>query len=202
MALTDASETLREVRRRGGVSQAELARRSGIEQSTISRIEAGRVEPSWPTMQAILQAAGWRIGLERDATAELIPARSAARSIRSWLRAGDSWSALHDAVEAAGRIRALGRIPDGGLPAWAVAEPPSTGSSKWDTVLATGLAYAIEQIGGQPAPWMEAAAPLPEPSLLSDDDPGDEYRQMLLAQTPARFAAKNILTRDRDWSIA
>jgi len=202
MTITMPAPTLREIRRRSDLSQAELARRSGIEQSTISRIEAGKVEPSWQTMQAVLNAAGWRITLERDPVASLIPPRVASRSVSAWLQQRDTWSALHDVVEAAGRIRALGVLPEGGLPGWAVAEPPSTGDPEWDTILATGLAYSIEQIGGAPEPWMTDAPPLRKPTLLAGDDPGEEFRDRIRVQTPARFYEKNILTRDRDWTIA
>ena len=90
----------------------------------------------------------------------LIPTKRIASEIRKHLLAGDQAAALRDAVEVAGRIRALGTIPDGGLPAWATEKPASTGSARWDTIIATGMAYTIEQIGGETEPWMEAVPPL------------------------------------------
>ncbi|WP_298337497.1 helix-turn-helix transcriptional regulator [Ferrimicrobium sp.] len=41
-----------------GLSQNELARRSGVSQSKISRIERGEIEPSFPVLQKILSGAG------------------------------------------------------------------------------------------------------------------------------------------------
>lgn len=41
------------VRKRLGISQAELANRSGVSQSLIAKIEAGRVDPSFSKAQAI-----------------------------------------------------------------------------------------------------------------------------------------------------
>ncbi|SEB55477.1 hypothetical protein SAMN04489806_1091 [Paramicrobacterium humi] len=132
----------------------------------------------------------------------LIPTKRISSEIRNHLLAGDQAAALRDAVEIAGRIRALGTMPTEGLPAWATAKPPSTGSARWDTILATGIAFAIEQIGGRPEPWMEAVAPLDELSTLSGYEPGDLLRERLLAETPARFLGIRILCRDRDWTIA
>jgi transcriptional regulator with XRE-family HTH domain len=200
--MRDPATELRDARRRSGMSQAELSRRSGIEQSTISRIESGSSDPAWATMTEVLEAAGWMVTIQRAPTASLIPTREIARAVRGWLRRGDEWAAMVEVVEATGRIHALGTEPVGGLPRWAVEQPASTGDQKWDTILATGLAFSIQTIGGVPEPWMDDAAPLLEPTMLTGDDPGDEYRARLRAQTPSLFLAKNILTRARDWMTA
>lgn len=132
----------------------------------------------------------------------LIPTQRISEEIRGHLLAGDEAAALRDAVEIAGRIRALETIPDGGLPAWATQRPSSTGNARWDTILATGMAYAIEKIGGKPLPWMVTVAPLETLSTLTGYEPGETYRERLRAQTPPRFLSKRILSRDRDWVIA
>lgn len=44
------------VRRRSGISQAELANRSGVSQSLIAKIERGRVDPAFSKVQAISSA--------------------------------------------------------------------------------------------------------------------------------------------------
>lgn len=132
----------------------------------------------------------------------LIPTKRISSEMRKHLVAGDQAAALRDAVEVAGRIRALGAIPEGGLPLWATEQPPSTGSAHWDTILATGMAYAIEQVGGKPELWMEAVPPLKRLSTLTGYEPGEVYGERLRAQTPSRFLAKKILSRDRDWTVA
>ncbi|HAI13015.1 MAG TPA: XRE family transcriptional regulator [Phycisphaerales bacterium] len=43
-------------RQKAGMSQAELAKRAGIRQETISRIESGKVTPTIKTMEAIDKA--------------------------------------------------------------------------------------------------------------------------------------------------
>jgi transcriptional regulator with XRE-family HTH domain len=51
-------EVLREARRRNGVSQAQLAIRAGTRQSAISRIESGRVSPTFETLRTLLDLLG------------------------------------------------------------------------------------------------------------------------------------------------
>jgi transcriptional regulator with XRE-family HTH domain len=53
-----AGELLREVRGGYGISQAELASRANTTQSAISRIEAGRVSPSFETLRELLRLLG------------------------------------------------------------------------------------------------------------------------------------------------
>lgn len=53
--LTELSE-LRRLRRKLGISQAELARRSGVSQSLIARVESGSVDPGYSKVLAILNA--------------------------------------------------------------------------------------------------------------------------------------------------
>src|ERR1700761_4995265 len=50
-----AGELLREVRTGYGISQAELATRANTTQSAISRIEAGKVSPSFDTLRELMR---------------------------------------------------------------------------------------------------------------------------------------------------
>ena len=52
----DAAASLRDARRRAGLTQAELARRAGTSQATISAYEHGRKEPSVETLGRLLAA--------------------------------------------------------------------------------------------------------------------------------------------------
>jgi transcriptional regulator with XRE-family HTH domain len=65
-----APSLLRQARQRAGLSQAELARRSGVSRSVLSVYESGRREPSSEALARILAAAGFRLGL-RPAVREL-----------------------------------------------------------------------------------------------------------------------------------
>jgi transcriptional regulator with XRE-family HTH domain len=102
----EPGELLRSVRRRHGLTQADLARRAGTSQPVISAYEHGRRDPSFGTLERLVEAAGehLRIGAEsgnggpppaRDAAeharrlvdvlllAEAIPARPRPRAMRA-----------------------------------------------------------------------------------------------------------------------
>jgi transcriptional regulator with XRE-family HTH domain len=49
---------VREARRSAGLSQRGLAARAGVPQSTVGRIEGGRLAPQWSTVEALLRATG------------------------------------------------------------------------------------------------------------------------------------------------
>lgn len=57
-------ETIRSARARAGLTQAELARRSGTSQATISAYESGRKQPSVATLVRLLAASGRRLTVE------------------------------------------------------------------------------------------------------------------------------------------
>lgn len=56
MLFIPSPKYLRELRKAAGLSQAELARRAGVSQSLIARIESGDVNPRVSTLQRILKA--------------------------------------------------------------------------------------------------------------------------------------------------
>lgn len=59
----DAGGLLRQARERGGLSQSELAERAGVVQSVISAYEAGRRQPSLPTLTRLIEATGHELTL-------------------------------------------------------------------------------------------------------------------------------------------
>lgn len=59
-----AAGAIREARRRGGLTQSELAGRSATSQATVSAYEAGRKQPSAATLGRLLAAAGQRLAIE------------------------------------------------------------------------------------------------------------------------------------------
>lgn len=61
----DPAATLRDARHRAGLTQAELARRAGTSQATISAYENGHKEPSVQTLSRLLAATGSRLVAER-----------------------------------------------------------------------------------------------------------------------------------------
>jgi hypothetical protein len=98
----------------------------------------------------------------------------------------------------------FGRVinADGEIPSSVLERPDSTGDERYDTLLATGLAYALRSRGLPVEPWMEAVPPLnPEWLWDGDDDSSPEYRQHIRGQTPSLFLTKGLLLRERDLRI-
>lgn len=58
-----AASLLRQARTAAGLSQAELAQKAGVTQSVISVYEAGRRQPSVPTLASLIAATGYELDL-------------------------------------------------------------------------------------------------------------------------------------------
>jgi len=75
-----AASLLRYARRRAGLTQRELAARAGLAQSSIARIENGRVAPSADRLARLVEHCGMRLtaepaagrGVDRTAIRELL----------------------------------------------------------------------------------------------------------------------------------
>ncbi|SRR5579883_1935312 len=61
MAHGTPSRLLIEARRRAGLSQRALARRTRTVQSVIARIENGTANPTWETLERLLRGAGFEL---------------------------------------------------------------------------------------------------------------------------------------------
>lgn len=73
LGAADIGPALRAARRRAGLSQAELGRRTGTSQATISAYENGRKEPSTSTLSRLLASSGARLVVASDAAPILSP---------------------------------------------------------------------------------------------------------------------------------
>lgn len=75
--MSRSGDALREVRRRAGLSQKELARRSGIASTLISAYENGRRVPSGDALIRLIEACGGSL----DLTTTVDRGRNAARGL-------------------------------------------------------------------------------------------------------------------------
>ena len=60
----DPAQVIRAVRRRQGLTQAELARRAGTSQPVISAYEHGRRDPTTETLRKLVEAGGERLQID------------------------------------------------------------------------------------------------------------------------------------------
>lgn len=67
--------TLRESRLRAGLTQAELAKRSGTSQATLCAYERGRKSPTAETLERILAATGHRLSVAPARCSVVTPSR-------------------------------------------------------------------------------------------------------------------------------
>lgn len=63
--MSTAGALIREARRRAGITQAELARRSGISRPTVNAYECGRREPGVEALARLLDAVDLRLAVVR-----------------------------------------------------------------------------------------------------------------------------------------
>jgi transcriptional regulator with XRE-family HTH domain len=64
---------IRAVRRRGGLTQADLARRAATSQPVISAYEHGRRDPTYQTLRRLVEAGGERLLLDARAPHSDLP---------------------------------------------------------------------------------------------------------------------------------
>jgi predicted transcriptional regulator len=100
-----AARALRYARRRAGLTQRELAEKSGVPQSTIGRIEAGAVDPKVGTLSRLLRHCGFDLevepadsaGVDRAQLRELMALEPAER-IATVARAAEALHGLRQAM--------------------------------------------------------------------------------------------------------
>ena len=102
-----AARLLRYARRNAGLSQAALARRAAVPQSTVARIELGRLTPRVDTLDRLLRASGHSLELTTDIGAD---------EDRSLIRDRLRMSAAERARLAIREARAMGRLQPRPLP--------------------------------------------------------------------------------------
>jgi len=114
----DAATSIRDARERARLTQAELARRAGTSQATISAYEHGRKAPSIETLGRLLAAAGTRLTTAPAATPVVRPSKAQlARAGRALVDVMLLAEALPTRHEPELRFPPLTRFPTRGAPA-------------------------------------------------------------------------------------
>ena len=136
-----ASRLVRDLRRRGGLSQRALAAMSSVPQPTIAEIEAGRREPSITLLSRLAEATGFELELGLQplaprsavATANRIRHRLSGVEYDSWSTARREDAALRAAIDLKNALASANADEFSRL----VSAPPGpTGDTRWDAFIA------------------------------------------------------------------
>lgn len=182
-----------EARSQAGLSRRGLAERAGVPTSTISRIEAGEMDPTYTMLARVLGAAGRQL----RSTADALPdAPSLARLVDAWRPGGRGtrfdWTRLR------GFVDWLHEHPE--LVEEAIATPPARSEPVLDGLLAGIAEKLADDCGVQRPRWTAAVPPLPHPWK-----PPGTPRMVAQAErtTPQQLKRRNIVLAERDlWRTA
>ena len=98
---------VRRARREAGLTQVELARRLGMTQAAIARLERSSANPTVRTLERVLDATGWRLALDLAPRASSVDETLLREALRSTpaerIAAAERLTAEADAIAASGR---------------------------------------------------------------------------------------------------
>jgi transcriptional regulator with XRE-family HTH domain len=154
----EASAILRQLRRDSGLTQRELAAKSGVPQSTVAEIEVGQREPSLTLLSRIAESAGQSIAI-RLAPLLRHSAIATANTIKDRLY-GDPGAGLSLDIREDGALRAvidlkdaLRRSSNEGFDALTNQAPGIVGDTRWDAFLAAIVEDEAARKGISPPRW-------------------------------------------------
>lgn len=178
-----AAGLLVEARKRSGLSRTALARRAGVQTSTVSRIETGDVDPTITMLERLLTASGRRLVLRTEGTKRVaLASLSAARSPASW---GDEvdWSRLRATVDY------LLEHPNE-LAAGIADPPPRSGCARLDNLLAAVAEKLADDAEAARPRWCATDPILDEPWRSSGTP---RMAAAAEASAPEQFRRRGIL---------
>lgn len=194
----DVGAAIRAARRAEGLTQAQLAQRAGVGRQWLVALEKGHDRAELGKVVAVLAALGLRAGTQAESAPPgrrtWLTATDAADAIREELGRGDTDFALRLLARALNDFRSLTE-PD--ERAAFLAEPPSTGDRRWDTLVAAAVARACRQTSVAAPEWTRTRPltswwfPVFDPVLTA----------RTMQRTPADLASKGIWLDERALTV-
>jgi transcriptional regulator with XRE-family HTH domain len=194
----DAAVLLAEARHRRGLTQRELAARTGVPQSTIAAIEAGRRNPTIDLFARITERGD--LGLElRMTRAPRDSAAATGRRVAEALATADNdarWredAALRAVLDLRDRLLRADGPELGPL----VADAPAlSGSGRWDAFVAGVVEEICCRAGRNPPPWTQEPERFTRPFWYLAD--GETFREWELLTAPAALLRHGVLAAARE----
>jgi y4mF family transcriptional regulator len=151
----DAGAAIRAARLSRRLTQGQLAERAGVGRQWLVAVEKGHDRAELAKFTAVLSALG--------VTLTFAPPLDAGLTGRTWLTAPDTAEAIREELQRGDddfALRILGRalsdlrsLDDPRDIALFMAEPPSTGDHRWDTLLAATVGRQCHKTGIAPPAW-------------------------------------------------
>lgn len=182
-----AADLLRENRRKAGLSQRALARRAGVAQPEVARIESGRVQPSLAHLGRLLDAIGVEVGVEARLVDHRLSAVEAARTVSEELARGSEARALRIAFVLADDLHA---VTPARLIELVDEAPPSVGDQRYDALLASVVDRAMSRVGVSAPSWVAEPWRATEEWLVSGID---DLREAAIAESPPAYRRHGVL---------
>jgi transcriptional regulator with XRE-family HTH domain len=191
--MTLAAILVREARRGrelGGITQRELARRSGLAQPAIAAVESGRKDATSTTLERIFEATGTQVVL---APSRYLTAARAARLIADELADGAGHEALRTWVQLAND---LDSAEDALKVVLTFVRPETTGEQRYDTLIAAVVEHRLRSRRLPIPAWTRSAELACQPEWYVAGIPGleDDAR----AHTPPAFLRHGIIIHEVD----
>ena len=175
----------RSARAASGLTQSELAIRSGIAGSSLSLIEHGKREPTVATLDALLRATRHTVVTVPTVRSD---AARIASEIGTAITSSDDASAFRRFLQLADNLAAEGGATRVGL---ALTEPAPTGSEQWDAAIAALCEFRLSADALPVPDWVTKRAGHPDipwaPRMSDYDVPADP------ARVPGAFLRRGIL---------
>jgi transcriptional regulator with XRE-family HTH domain len=180
-----AAVLARSARVASGLSQSELARRSGIAGSSLSLIGHGKRDPTVATLEVLLRAA-------RRTVVTIPTVRSDAAHIASEisgaLAEGDDDAAFRRFLQLADNLAAEDGATRVGL---TLTEPSPTGSAQWDAAIAALCEYRLVAHALPVPAWIHGRAGSPAEPWAPRT--GDYEIPVDTARVPVEFLTRGVL---------
>ena len=187
LRLAEGQETsalwLRAARRAAGLTQSELARRLGVDQSQVARAESGRVELSAANLDRYLRACRFRLVAVPTVRATAVELGIA---IRDALESNEPNNAVRFLIQLSDNLVA----EELSLVTSLVMTPADTADLRFNTAIAGIVEWRLLQRDLPVPAWIQAIGPLSEQWWIDDFGAGDAA---VVEATPEPLRRRNVL---------
>lgn len=188
-----AAALIRDARRNAGLTQAELAHRSGTSQPTLANYEAGRALPRLDTLERLAKSSGHELVLSlrpqvRRGAMTIAEVADQLRSILAEEGVSDAWRRLLDFVDDFRGSSTAGRH-------WlTIEDPPTCGDARLDAAVGGIVDLLCNEARLVPPAWTEGPSRFSEPWWFVSGLPG--FEAMALRDTPVALARHGVFVNE------